>query len=318
MHSMEVVVSFKLDVGKSVAKQVASEAGSRIDSALEAAAGDGGAKLDDRVHEVRKQMKKLRAVLRLVRRPLGDEYAKQNAYFRDVAARLSSARDAQVMVETLDKVLSHHKQTVDRKIFASIRRHLVGHRSATRGSSGHVQQRLAGAATALKEGRALLDAWQLDDSGFDLIEPGLRKVYARGRDAMKHAADDPSDENLHEWRKRAKYHRYHADLLRDIWPPMMQCYSAQMKQMTDLLGDDHDLAVLAVHLRNSPPELEDGDAALATLHELIAGRRQALQSQAFCLGRRIWAESPRRMTRRWRRYFDAASCEEAATSSPPG
>jgi hypothetical protein len=32
----------------------------------------------------------------------------------------------------------------------------------------------------------------------------LRRIYRRGRKAMQHAQADPTNENLHEWRKRVK------------------------------------------------------------------------------------------------------------------
>ena len=54
------------------------------------------------MHEARKDMKKLRALLRLVRGELGDRvYAFENTCFRDTARELSGVRDADVMLATL-------------------------------------------------------------------------------------------------------------------------------------------------------------------------------------------------------------------------
>jgi hypothetical protein len=58
--------------------------------------------LNPAVHEARKDLKKLRAVLRLVRDDLGDAvYRSENVRFRDAGRMLSGARDAHVRVETL-------------------------------------------------------------------------------------------------------------------------------------------------------------------------------------------------------------------------
>ena len=52
-------------------------------------------------------------------------------------------------------------------------------------------------------------------------------------------------ESLHEWRKRVKHLWYHHTLLRSLWPPVMEVTGDEAHALSDHLGDDHDLAVLA-------------------------------------------------------------------------
>ena len=74
----------------------------RIDHALDELRGKSDSTREEAVHEARKDMKKLRALLRLVRGELGDRvYAAENACFRDTARELSGVRDADVMLATL-------------------------------------------------------------------------------------------------------------------------------------------------------------------------------------------------------------------------
>ena len=55
------------------------------------------------VHEARKDMKKLRATLKLVRPVIGEEvYERENGRFRDAGRALSDVRDAQVRAETVE------------------------------------------------------------------------------------------------------------------------------------------------------------------------------------------------------------------------
>ncbi len=55
------------------------------------------------IHGARKDLKKLRSVLRLIREELGEKaYRAQNRRFRDAGRLLSDTRDAEVKVETLD------------------------------------------------------------------------------------------------------------------------------------------------------------------------------------------------------------------------
>src|SRR2546430_1303607 len=64
---------------------------------------DDGHDPDKAVHEARKDMKKLRALVRLMRPELGGKaYRRENARFREVARSLSGVRDAKAMLEALD------------------------------------------------------------------------------------------------------------------------------------------------------------------------------------------------------------------------
>ena len=96
--------------------------------------------------------------------------------------------------------------------------------------------------------RDRLPSWPLDDLGFDDLAPGFRRAYRRGRKAMRALDHAPSDEGFHEWRKRVKDHRYHLELLRDLWPAQMKARRGEVKALGELLGDEHDLTVLRATL----------------------------------------------------------------------
>src|SRR6185295_307352 len=57
------------------------------------------------VHGVRKDLKKLRSELRLLRHELGDDlYRAENSNYREAGRLLSHSRDAEVKVETLEDI----------------------------------------------------------------------------------------------------------------------------------------------------------------------------------------------------------------------
>ena len=61
------------------------------------------------VHETRKALKRLRTIVRLLAGELGAETcAREQAALRAVAARLAGARDAEVMLSTLDDLIERH------------------------------------------------------------------------------------------------------------------------------------------------------------------------------------------------------------------
>src|SRR5436190_15203214 len=94
--------SFRIVPGEPVPDEVRRVAVGRIDHALDELRGDSDSSRAEAVHEARKDMKKLRALLRLVRGELGEElYVHENTVFRDTGRQLSGVRDADVMIHTL-------------------------------------------------------------------------------------------------------------------------------------------------------------------------------------------------------------------------
>jgi CHAD domain-containing protein len=260
--------AYRLKQGESVSDEVRRIARGRIDHAVEALAEAS----EEGVHEARKDMKKLRSLLRLVRlRGEGDR-------FRDVARELAGARDADVMLATLADLESRYGADA-----GAVRERLEAHRIRTAGGG---RARAAEAATAmLEEARGRVGAWPLERDGFDAVEDGLGRIYRRGRRDWRTAAKDPSTENLHEWRKRVKDLWYHCLLLQGAWPPVMRVLADEAHALSDRLGDDHDLALLS-------------EFGAEPLEERIAERRTELQAEAFAYGARLYADKPKAFVRR--------------------
>ena len=271
---------------------------------------------DEQIHEARKCMKRLRALARLVRADLGNEaYRRENACFRGVAARLSALRDAAALVETFDALTASlgKRQPPDR--FAAVRSRLVEGRRLAHQSGGLAPAAVDAAVAALEEADARAAQWPLRD-GWKGFEAGLRRIYAQGRAEFGEARRLPTDEALHEWRKRVKYLWYHHQVLRSIWPEQMAAAIAQADALGEMLGDDHDLSVLAAALGGLPPGAENPDT-LAELHRAIAGRRHCLQAGSMRLARRIYAEKPGAFCRRLRGYWRAWEQESGDRQPAP-
>jgi CHAD domain-containing protein len=257
---------------------------------------------DEAVHEVRKRTKELRALLRLVRETTPELYRRENPAFRDLARPLSDTRDAAVMVEAFDGLLAAFADEVTPAALDVVRDALDARRDA---ASRVVQQRVLEAAREdLREGRERIDRWQLDGDGFEVLAGGFRRSYRRAREAMAEAVDDPSTATWHEWRKRAKDHRYHLELLQPAWKPVIKAQRKELHRLTEVLGDDHDLAVLRELLHAEPDEL-GGVATVEVATALLDRRRAELQREAALLGRRVFVDSPKALTTRVAAAWDA-------------
>ncbi|MDY7108120.1 MAG: CHAD domain-containing protein [Planctomycetota bacterium] len=259
------------------------------------------------VHEARKRLKKLRALLRLLRPNLNELYQAENAALRDAARRLSDLRDAEALIESLDLLAERYREELDGALLETARRALRQRREAI-AARLRLDERAAEVIDRLGEAKRRVKNWSPDGSGFDALTGGLQKTYRRARRAMNEAYDEPADERFHEWRKRVKYHRYHVRMLRSIWEPVLEVRRDELKTLTDRLGDDHDLVVLRETIRAEPGNLGDADAERRLL-ELIDRRSAELRAEARPLGARLFAEKPRRLAGRFERYWQAAASE---------
>ncbi len=255
------------------------------------------------VHEVRKRCKEVRAALRLVRGVL-PTYSEENAHYRDAARRISDVRDAQALVETFDEHVTpaaQHGDALTEEALAEIRTTLVDRRESVVADQD-LQDRLEAVRADLVAGRDRVGGLPVATEGFDAVAGGLGKSYRRARNRMAEAYEDPDTERFHEWRKRIKYHRYHTRLLRSIWIGPMKARRSELKVLSDVIGDEHDLAVF---LDTMHEEELFAPATREILDGVITDRRSQLRRQGRPIGERLFAEPPDTLVARMRQYWDA-------------
>src|SRR5438105_7666864 len=166
-------MSFTLDPTSPSPKAVRKKAEKQLQKAVEALSGEAGLDPDEATHDARKRTKRLRALLRLVRRELGDDvYHRENGALRDAARRLSPVRDAWVLVEALDDLVNPADDELSADSVASLRGVLVrDHRTlqAGQGEDDALQQ----AARDYEEVLARVSGWPLRDHGWGSLDDGL-------------------------------------------------------------------------------------------------------------------------------------------------
>jgi CHAD domain-containing protein len=272
----------------------------RLDSAVERLR-DGEVDEVEAVHEARKDLKKLRSALRLVRPVLGDDvYGRENARYREAARRLSNVRDDQALAETVEALEERFVDAQPPGGWKPIARALARSDGADPAELDRLRER---AAAEIEVGRRELESLSLPGDGFEVVRPGLQRAYSRGRKRMAEAESDPTDEHLHEFRKRSKDLWYHARLLRPAWRPVLAPLADQAHELSDRLGDDHDLVVLRERL--DAPGIAFTAEQREYLDDLIERRRRELQAEAFALGARVYAEKPKAFAARMAAYWEA-------------
>lgn len=257
---------------------------------------------DAGVHEARKAMKRLRALLRLVRDELGYfAYRQENVVLRDVARRISAARDPKVLMSALNG-LGADFPDVSAEVHLAPRAVLEADHRRARRETFDDRGLMSGLVTTLRCSRRRFAARPVgttatDDrrtpirDDFSAVAGGIRRVYRRGRRAMQSVLKHRTDERLHEWRKRAKYLRYQMESLQPIHPAYLDDLAGGLNDLGELLGTDHDFAVLEGMVAERPA-MTDGGVRRRVLLALIARRRLELQQPAIELGRGLYAVEP--------------------------
>ncbi len=299
-------MGYRIKRAESIDNAIRRIIGEQLDKAVAELTGDELSR-DEAIHQARKRCKKVRAALRLVRDRIGSTYAKQNAHYRDAARLISALRDQEALLETYDALVERFHEAIDPEGIHPVREALV-QRKSEQAEQLDLDRRVGEVVEALREGNKRRDRIVFKADGFDAIAPGLKRMYRRGRDDMKLAADRGSDEDWHEWRKRVKYLRYAMKILRPIWPAVIDTTRKQLHRLSDLVGADHDLAVLRATLLGEPDRF--GPERVEPLVGLIDRRRKELQAAALPLGRRIYSEKPGDFADRLGDYWSAWQDEQ--------
>ncbi|MGA2244711.1 MAG: CHAD domain-containing protein [Verrucomicrobiota bacterium] len=241
-------------------------------------------KVPQAVHDVRREIKMMRALFRLTCGALrGKEHRKTARVMRLAAKPLAASRDARVTRWTFENLVKSKVRD-----FPNLRARLQTHASR---AERQLKDFDSGAVAKfiLKQVCHQLEDLGLKRLGWPDIRAGLEQSHARGRSAYELAKLKPSPENLHEWRKRVKDLWYQMDFLCPDWPSKTRALLGSLKKLGGELGRDHDLVLLG----RFSQEQCGPSSETARLQELIEARRKQCGAGIRQLGSRLYANEPK-------------------------
>jgi hypothetical protein len=283
-------VAYRFKPGESVARAVNRIAIDQIESAASQLSGKNRRNRDKRIHEARKSIKKVRALLRLI----GPKHEDRD--LREVAQKLAKLRDTATVIVTLDSLSAKYPHRLGKTTVQSVRRALTARKREAGKESDRVLHKLA---AALHDARKKVKEWPLQGDGFEAIEDGLEKTYRRGRMALALARKHPTAENYHNWRKRVKDHWYHVRLL-----DVAEAQQASLRDLETYLGDDHNLFVLQETIVADPDFYGSAKGTVRVL-ELIPKYQAELRKKALSLGERSYKETPAQFVKRMKQFWNS-------------
>jgi len=254
------------------------------------------------IHRARKAIKKMRAVLRLVRHDISKkDCASRKARLRKAARYLGPARDAYIKAQTFENLLRKAAAQSGSMRFPEFQSFLKQQCREEMRRFDH-EDRWSKMSRLLEKERACASRLCVKHAGWCAIGPGLQKSYRSARQARVAACKDCSAVNLHELRKRVKDLGYDVSLLEPIWPEQMSALSQELDTLSDLLGDHHDLQVLRQLVARKSVEVDFENEA-NQLQPIIDEQQRDLSAAACKLGARLLKEKPADFCNRLHGYW---------------
>jgi CHAD domain-containing protein len=254
------------------------------------------------IHDARRCLKRVRALLRLIRPGLEESaYRREAERLAGTGKLLSGARDLDVMRQTLSKLESRFDGmppgAAERLAKLVAHGQGLGRRASTDGRRG--------AMLRLGQSKRLFTAKATAGIELGHLIDGLGNTYRKARRAFRHAYREPSDETFHVWRKRVQQHWRHMALLSRGWPEAMAARAGEAKELSRLLGEDHDHSILLAFARERGTSiLESQD--IEALTALCRSSQAELRAAAKPRGERLFAEPARNLEERVARYWTSA------------
>lgn len=247
------------------------------------------------VHDARKCIKRARALYRLIRPEAGEFAGQQDDRLGNIAGELAHLRDVAALVEAAHYLQAGSTAKPESQALGHIARTLEKERDHLSEHLEKISATIATAIGALDDARQALSRLSLTDNRkktADCLSRGWQLIDEKARKALALCTEATDDVPFHSLRKRSQDRWMHAMLLRALWPTAMIAIGHDAKALVDLLGHEHDLAVLAGQL--AAPEFPNSDVDKQAALLAVARERQTLQRASLDAGRHLFDKKPQR------------------------
>lgn len=287
-------MAFRLRRSRPVPKEIARAARDelkRVGKWLAEPLDDG----DESIHQLRVGMKRLRALLLLIREPMGEPaYRAGQAGCKALADRYAGSRDASVGLALLaDLLLSAHDPEQRVRIRTGFERALPAAAAASPPLDAAVEQ--------LTQMRRQVRGWPIGPLRLRHLRDRLERQYRRASRLNRRVRADDAMALMHDWRKVVKQLLYQLDLLAGGGDEKLR---TRLQRLGSRLGELHDLDMLELQVESRAERFWLDDRLL--LRRLIQQRRTSLRARALRLGDKVFAPKPKPFVRarfeRWQQF----------------
>jgi hypothetical protein len=248
----------------------------------------------DAVHELRRALKRFRAGASLCKGAVDAvEVRAVQEEVRATAERLSAKRDRDVLVETIGSVVAVFPTSSRRSIHAITLAVLAPEKATT--SSADWNAAAAIIRGRLERLRARMQSVDLRAVAPDGLASAITRRWRRARRAATVPWDAEHLEELHAIRKLCQRIALQLRLVSRLGPrSRLERLSSELGRAVAEIGEDRDLGLLEVHLRERRAEFPDPSKVDLMMSEIRRRRERCIRKARRCV-RGVLAPKPARI-----------------------
>jgi CHAD domain-containing protein len=194
------------------------------------------------VHQFRREMKRWRAILRLLDPFIAEDGERLRIEARDIARALGGARDGQSALDALADV-EGHGVSLSKRSLTTVHGRVDALRQTAETTTLTGDMRLSIAQVLDRAGSAV-ERWPLHTLRFPDVAKQLALGYRAARRAIPESWSDADGETLHELRKRVVTHRYQMETVVPLWKRFGKMWTGEAQRLRERLGQHQDLLLL--------------------------------------------------------------------------
>jgi CHAD domain-containing protein len=278
-------VGFCLAPGETLAAAIKAVSIEEIGGAI-ALLGETACERSHVVHLVRRRLKRIRSLLVALDEVPGANRPARVRQLRDAARLLAPGRDADVLAASAARIAADGGEVAG--VATRLAERLAGAADAAHAAAVPFETVIARLRASEADLRSLPD----DFPAGPLLAAGLVAAYRGGRRDWRDCGDGGSDEALHDWRKQVKDRRHLSAMVPFETPVTSRAVRRDLDRLAEILGDEHDFALLAARLA-AEPDLVERRGDREALGETIARRRRRLKKEALALGEELYGDRVR-------------------------
>ncbi len=196
------------------------------------------------LHDARKNLKKFRALIRLIRYSINSQsYDFLNITARDIARTLAESRDLDSAIEACErnypKLTSYQKNLTTR-----LRKKIIKYKKKKKDKANQSEN-----LQKVSEMKSLIAQLQISDISDAEILLAYRKMYKKTKQYLNFLLVGDELFYFHEWRKKVKYLRYQTAFFQEFWLDYYAWYENQLHILSDLLGNMQDNELLNHYIK---------------------------------------------------------------------
>ena len=265
------------------------------------------------VHSARKCLKRLRSLLLLARPGIPEPvFLSLTDRLAAIARGLAAARDAQALMDAVDKLGRETESGPGDGPIQSLRGWLQKRRHAAEQNLEH--SAASDAMRGLLGLRPSFAGLAVYPDDFSPLAEGLRRCYREARQAFRHSLSSDSAEDVHERRKGVQHHWRQMQLLAPCWPSELSARVEVSRSLSQLLGDDHDIALL-MRLVSTPTMTFGKPEEIAAFLKRCRRRHKALRKEARAKAEMLFVEKPGPFADRIAAYWLSAAGKAAGAAA---